>query len=123
MFDGVYFPLNIYPIKCMEKIASYIDLNIEDAHTDYSCCAVNSTYLHCHVQNSSFQYVAMRVHPCANPPSIDLIITVDNDRNVYSNISQNSSIYVTEDNIEIQISLWHYNYSMDVQVHLDMRPL
>ena len=99
----------------MEQIAFSINLNITDA-TDYFCSAVDSTSLDCFVLNSSLQYVALRVHPCANPPSIDIEINIDNDVHMHNNISRNSSIYVTEDNIEIQIYLWHYDYSMDIQV-------
>ena len=101
----------------LEQVAQDIDLNIgTDFPTLYKCTNPSCSQVVCQVFNSPFQSLNMSVHSCSSPPSIDLSITISGEEHSY-NIDRNQSILLSGFLIKIQI--WHYNYSMDIQVLCD----
>ena len=98
----------------LEQVARDIDLNIgTDFTTLYNYTSPSCSQVVCDVINTPFQSLNMSVHSCDSPPSIDLSITIRGEAHSY-NIGRNQSISLSDFLIEVQI--WHYNYSMDIQV-------
>ena len=111
LFDAVYIPLDPADCMCssMENVAADIHLT-----TNYSC---NTTavcnVITCDVRDSPLRSVDVTVNPCHNPPSLDVNIDI---LGRVSKIHANDNTTTSLGSVALILTLWHYDYSMDVEV-------
>ena len=111
LFDAVYIPLDPADCMCssMENVAADIHLT-----TNYSC---NTTavcnVITCDVRDSPLRSVDVTVNPC--PPSLDVNIDIlGRVRKIHANGNTTTSLGSV--GVTLILTLWHYDYSMDVEV-------
>ena len=112
LVDTVYFPLNPAHCMCdsMQEVAEDIDLL---ANSTCRIANENCSQLQCTVEQSVLQSVTMNVSQCENPPKVTLTMVVAG--NSYSaEVTGNRT--ETINGITVMITVWYYDYSMDLQV-------
>ena len=114
--DFVYHPVFIplHPGDCMCDTLQY------ESHTPigYTVCSTTdkecNTIL-CDVSNSVVESFSMTVISCDDPPSIQLNVHANNlTQTILANDNTTTSLSETVN--ELRISLWHFDYSMDIEV-------
>ena len=115
LFEAVYIPLDPYGCMCssMETLAEDVNLDISGS-TDYNCTA-NCTEVVCEVWDSSLHAVRMTVYQCDQPPSLMVEIAIDGATHAFK-VNNNDTVSLGDLGIQLEVMLWHFNYSMDVQV-------
>lgn len=115
LFHDVYIPLD--PADCMcssvENVAADIQLR-----TSYNCSTTaRCMQILCNVinTNSSLQSVDIVVNSCDNPPSLSLgVHTLDSSWTMHA--TDNTTMSLDGVGVVMLLKIWHYNYSMDVEV-------
>ena len=116
VFDPIFVPLNTSECMCdsLERIADDVDLDIGTSIiTLYNCTNPNCSRVVCTVLDSPVQFVNMTVHSCDSPPSIDLSTAISGTAHSY-NVDHSQTI--SSSGFQMNVDIWHFNYSMDVQV-------
>ena len=81
--------------------------------TDEGC-----TSIQCDVSDSPVQSVGMTVSPCDDPPSLQVNVIVDSDTQ-YIFANGNKTVSLSDIDDTLRISIWHFDYSMDVEVSIN----
>ena len=122
LFDPVYIPLN--PGVCMCNTMQEVADNIHDL-TGFSCDTTDNecNSIRCDESDSSsqslpLQSVGMSVSPCDDPPSLILNVGVNGDTQSIT-ADDNKVVSLSHLDATLRISLWHFDYSMDVEVSMN----
>ena len=121
LFDPVYIPLD--PGDCMCNTMQEAADNLHDL-TGFSCDTTDDecTSIRCDVSDSSaqslpLQSVGMSVRPCDDPPSLILSVAVNGDTQPIT-ADDNKVVSLSHLDAKLRISVWHFDYSMDVEVSI-----
>ena len=114
MFGPVYFPLD--PGDCMCHTMDDAAYNIQNL-TDFNCYTTDEecTTINCDISDSVAQSVSMSVKPCDDPPSVQVNVLANGHTHIIV-ANDNTTTSLSEIDAELRINLWHFDYSMDVQV-------
>ena len=111
LLEAVYVPLK--PADCMCSSMKNIATDIHSV--SYICnTAKDCTQLNCTVNDSPLQSMNLTVYPCDSPPSLDLDVNLWTT--VYRTHSSDNTTTVLDNGVTVKIEIWHYDYSMDIQV-------
>ena len=96
----------------MDIVADNIHDRINFACTTYTDCA----QVHCTTRHGPLQGINLVVNSCDKPPSVDMELVIGGDKKM---IHADHNITTSVDGIdeEFIIDLWHFDYSMDVEVY------
>ena len=117
IFDPVYFPLD--PGDCM---CSTMEEAAENLHnlTAFSCNITDEecTNIYCVISDTNPQsYVDTRISPCDNPPSLHTTVVIyGNTQTIDANGNKTTRLNVLP--ADLKITIWHFDYSMDVEVSI-----
>ena len=87
--------------------------------TAFSCNTTDDecTSIRCDVIDTSVQSVGMSVVPCSDPPSLVLSVDVEGDTQSIS-ADGNRTVTLNDVPANLRINIWHFDYSMDVEVSI-----
>ena len=78
--------------------------------------------IRCNISDSPAQSVTLYVSPCNDPPSLQLNIIVNgNTQNIDTN--GNQTTVLSDIAADLKITIWHFDYSMDVEVSISNYPM
>ena len=114
LFEPVYVPLD--PGDCMCSTMEEAADNIHNL-TSFSCSVTDEecTSIRCNVSISPVQSFGMTVSPCDDPPSLQFAMTA-NDATQSVSVNHNTTIPLNTIPAGLRISIWHFDYSIDVEV-------
>ena len=81
-------------------------------------CTVNNDCdeIYCTVRHSTLRSVNFIFNSCDHPPSVDVELHMDSGT-VTVHANDNTTQTVQSLGVDLIIDLWHFDYSMDVQVY------
>ena len=87
--------------------------------TSFSCSVTDEecTSIQCDIGISDvpLQSVGMTVSPCDDPPSLQFAVIANGDTQSIS-VDHDTTIPLNAIAAELRIRIWHFDYSMDVEV-------
>ena len=95
----------------------------EDFASSYSCTLTNDecTELQC-VKNSVLESLTMSISQCDDPPTVTLKVVVDN-RTYTMAVTSPTSRLLDHTGIVLTVGLWSYDYSIDLEVSMELQLL
>ena len=114
---SVLDPLYIYldPGDCMCKAMSSAASQIA-YHSDFSCDDPDEecTRIRC---DRPTQSISLYVTPCDVPPSLQFNVFANGHvQIIFANGNQTTPL--SDNDVELEITMWHFDYSMDVEVSI-----
>ena len=111
----MYIPLD--PGDCMCS-TMYLAASLIDNFSDFSCNDPEEecTTIRC---DGLTQSISLHVNPCDVPPSLQFNVHVfanNHTHEIFANGNQTTSL--SDFNGELEITMWHFDYSMDVEVSI-----
>ena len=93
----------------------------EDFVSPYSCTLINDecTELQCTVKGSVLESLTMSISQCDDPPTVTLKVVVDN-RTYTMTVTSATSRILDPAGIILTVGLWSYNYSIDLEVSVEL---
>ena len=98
----------------MENVAS----EIHD-RTNYDCTVnIDCDEIHCTVRHNALKSLKLTINSCDHPPSVDVELHVDGDEKpIKIHANHNTTTKLDRLGEDFVIDLWHFDYSMDIEVH------
>ena len=115
LFEPLFVPLFPHDCICdsMENVASNIHYR-----ANYDCTVNNDCdEIQCTVRHSTLHSVNFIFNSCDDPPSVDVELHMDSGT-VTVHANDNITERVESLDVDMIIDLWHFDYSMDVQVYV-----
>ena len=114
IFDPIYFPLD--PGDCMCSTMQEAADNLHNLTAfPYDITDEECTTIRCIIADNPPQSVTTRISPCDDPPSLHTTVVINgHTQNVVANGNQTTTL--TDIAADLKITIWHFDYSMDVEV-------
>ena len=117
LFDPLYVPL--FPGDCMCSSMKNVASEIHE-RTNYNC-RVNSDCgeIQCTVRHNTLKSINLIINSCDHPPSVDVELHMEGDDELIKIHADHNTTTKLDSQLggDLVIDLWHFNYSMDVEVH------
>ena len=114
VLDPIYFPLD--PGDCMCSTMQEAADNLHNL-TAFPCDITDEecTTIRCTISDNPPGSVTTRISPCDDPPSLHTTVVMNGDT---QNIDTSGNLTTTLNDIpaDLKITIWHFDYSMDVEV-------
>ena len=98
----------------MKNVASEIH-----ERTNYDC-TINSDCgeIQCTVRHNTLKSINLIINSCDHPPSVDVELHMEGDEvPIKIHADRNTTTKLDRLGEDLVIDLWHFNYSMDIEVH------